>query len=181
MKSGDNWQIDWQHDNTGLELYRQMTGGVSVRTERDRFGRETRKSIGARNIEQSRKQYTWGIGNRLMGIHNELKGTHVNFDYDVFDNLIKADYQDRSEVETIYRTPDAIGNLYETSNRSDRKYGKGGRLLEDINYYFHYDVEGNLCFKEFKKSQGFSSIGKEAIERKYKIKFKGSATGWFYE
>jgi len=181
LQSGDNWQADWKRDNTGLELHRQMTGGISVRTERDRFGREIRKTVGARNIEQSRKQYTWGMGDRLMSIQNELKSTHVNFDYDAFDNLIRADYQERDKIETIYRAPDVIGNLYETPSRTDRKYGKGGRLLEDPTYYYHYDVEGNLCFKEFKKQQGFSSIGKEAIEKKYKIRFKGSATGWLYD
>jgi hypothetical protein len=56
-----------------------------------------------------------------------------------------------------------------------------GRLLEDSNYFYHYDCEGNLCFKEFKKPQGYSSLGKVAIEKQYGIKFKATATGWLYE
>lgn len=105
----------------------------------------------------------------------------TKYKYDVFDNLIRADYQEHDKLESIYRAPDAIGNLYQDKNRTNRKYGKEGRLLEDPVYYYHYDVEGNLCFKEFKKHQGFSNAGKEAIEKKYKITFKGSATGWLYD
>jgi len=182
IQSGNDWQADWKRDNTGLEIHRQLTGGVSVRTDRDRFGREVRKSIGVKNVETSNKQYLWGIGNRLQSIYNERTGTHANFEYDVFDNLIKADYNDLSgQTESIYRAPDAIGNLYKDKDRKDRRYGKGGRLLEDPNYYYHYDCEGNLVFKEFKRMMGYSSLGKEAIEKKYGIKFKATATGWLYE
>jgi len=182
IESGEQWQADWKRDNTGLEIFRELSGGISIYTDRDRFGREIRKSVAVRNTESSSKQYRWGLGNRLHSIYNELTGANINFEYDVFDNLIKADYNEFSkQTETIYRTPDAIGNLYESDNRKDRKYGKGGRLLEDETCYYHYDVEGNLCFKEFRQQKGFSSAGKQSIEKKYKIKFKGSATGWLYE
>lgn len=181
IQSG-GWDASWKRDHTGLELYRELAGGVSVHTERDRFGRETHKRVGVRNAEQSRMNYHWGTGNRLHGIENELTGKHARFDYDAFDNLIKAEYEEPGkETETIYRVPDAIGNLYRSRNQGDRRYGKGSRLLEDAHFFFHYDVEGNLVFKEFKKPRGYSSLGREAIEKKYSIRFKGSATGWLYE
>lgn len=177
-----DWQASWKRDQAGLEFYRELTGNVTIRTERDRFGREVHKSVGVRSVEQSRMNYHWGTGNRLHAIENELTGNHTRFDYDAFDNLIKAEYDEgKQKIETIYRSPDPIGNLYETENRSDRKYGKGGRLLEDLNYHYHYDPEGYLLFKEFKKQQGYSSLGREAIEKKYGIKFKATATGWLYE
>lgn len=181
MHAGENWNADWQRDKTGLELYRQLSGNVRIRTERDRFGRETKKSIGVNNIEKSRSKYHWSTGNRLLGIDNEKTGQYTTFDYDTFDNLIKAEYHDSGKVDSIYRAPDAIGNLFASPKRDDRKYGKSGRLLEDPNYYYHYDCEGNLCFKEFKKQQGYSSLGKEAIEKKYGFKFKSTGTGWLYE
>ena len=181
LQSGDHWQANWKRDNVGLEIHRQLTGGVSVLTSRDNFGREISKSIGINNTRKSSKRYLWGMGNRLQGINDEISGTHINFEYDVFDNLTRADYTESGQIkETIYRTPDVIGNLYEDHHRSDRRYDKGGRLLEDLNYNYHYDCEGNLCFKEFKKHMGYSSLGKEALEKKYDIKFKATATGWLY-
>jgi RHS repeat-associated protein len=181
MQAGKDWQAEWKRDRTGLELHRELTGGVSVRTERDRFGREIRKSVGVRNIEKTSRKYSWGIGNRLQSIHDEWTGKLTTFNYDAFDNLIKADYQENNQVNTIYRVPDAIGNLFEAPYRNDRKYDKGGRLTEDPNYFYYYDCEGNLIFKEFKKPQGYSSLNKAALQKKYDIRFKGSATGWFYE
>ncbi|KGN87738.1 RHS repeat domain-containing protein [Porphyromonas gulae] len=50
-------------------------------------------------------------------------------------------------MESIYKAPDAIGNLFRTEKRKDRKYGKGGRLLEDRKFAYHYDGEGNLVIK----------------------------------
>ncbi|MDR2950593.1 MAG: DUF6531 domain-containing protein [Prevotella sp.] len=182
MQASDSWRADWTRDNTGLELHRQLTGGIHIHTGRDNFGRETRKSIGVNSIEQSSKAYQWGMGNRLQGIEDELTGAHTSFNYDAFDNLIQADYKEQNKpAETIYRVPDKIGNLFEQSDRTDRKYGKGGRLKEDNNYFYHYDVEGNLCFKEIKQNKGYTNFGKQAIEKKYGIKFKASGTGWLYE
>jgi hypothetical protein len=74
LQSGKNWQAYWKRDETGLELHRQLTGGVGIGTEHDRFGRETRKSVGVRNVEQSAKQYQWGICDRLHGRYH-LPGT----------------------------------------------------------------------------------------------------------
>ncbi len=41
--------------------------------------------------------------------------------------------------------------------------------------------QGNLIYKEYKKPQGYSSIGKEALQKKHGIKFKATATGRLYE
>ncbi|MDR0603959.1 MAG: hypothetical protein LBG80_06630, partial [Bacteroidales bacterium] len=57
----------------------------------------------------------------------------------------------------------------------------GGRLTEDPNYFYHYDCEGNLIFKEFKKPQGYSSLNRTALQKKYGIRFKATTTGWLYE
>ena len=46
-----------------------------------------------------------------------------------------------------------MGNLFGTPDRKDRKYGAGGKLLEDPDCFYHYDDEGNLIFREFKRLQ----------------------------
>ena len=64
-----------------------------------------------------------------------LWGARVRYDYDEFDNLLSAEYKQGNDVERIYRIPDRIGNLFETREKDDRKYGAGSRLTEDRDYF----------------------------------------------
>lgn len=175
------WQSTWQRDDAGLEMQRQMSGGIQVDTQRDRLGRVTRRSIGAGSIEQSRTRYEWGSSNRLHRLVNELTSATANFEYDAFDNLVAAQYNYEGETETIYRVPDKIGNLFKAGDRTDRKYGKGGRLEQDAKYNYYYDAEGNLVFKEFRKNEGIIGTGRKENEKLLGIKLAGSGTGWRYE
>ncbi|WP_018630246.1 DUF6531 domain-containing protein [Niabella aurantiaca] len=176
------WAATFHRDSSGLELHRELSSQVSVKTERDRLGRVTRRSIGAQNVEQSRTRYDWGTGNKLNRMVNELSRTNSLFDYDAFDNLISATYEDKDgTTETIYRIPDKIGNLFRTRDRSDRKYSKGGRLQEDGRYTYHYDGEGNLIFKEFKHNENPSATVHTAYAKEQGISLKHSGTGWIYE
>ncbi len=179
MKSQD-WQASWQRDASGLELHRELSGGIKVQTERDQSGRVTRRSIGAKNIEQSKTKYEWGKGHKLRKIVNELSRAKTDFDYDEFDNLISATYEEQGTAETIYRAPDKIGNLFKRKDKSDRKYGKGGQLLQDEKYNYYYDAEGNLVFKEFKHNEN-RVADKTEYAKENNIKLTGSATGWSYE
>ncbi|WP_148297595.1 hypothetical protein, partial [Porphyromonas macacae] len=51
--------------------------------------------------------YRWSMGKRLHRKENELTGESVQFGYDSWDNLFRADYRGGSEVESIYKAPDA--------------------------------------------------------------------------
>lgn len=141
------WSVAIGRDKSGLEIQRELSGGMKVSTERDQLGRVTEQSIFSGCVEKSHMRFHWDMGNRLLHKTNLLTGESVQFDYDPWDNLFKADYKDGKQVETLYKAPDAIGNLFRTPERKDRKYGKGGRLLEDKKYTYHYDGEGNLVLK----------------------------------
>ena len=185
MNSG-GWSARWQRDRVGLETERELTGGVHVRTHHDSLGRETYKSVGARNVEQFRRSYIWGISNRLHATEDGLTGRRVRYDYDEFDNLLSAEYKQGNDVERIYRIPDRIGNLFETREKDDRKYGAGSRLTEDRDYFYHYDCEGNLVFKEFRTLDwaGLSvSLGVQRthLEEELGITFRAFGAGWRYD
>ena len=184
MSCGE-WSAKWLRDSVGLEAERHLTGGVHVTTRRDRFGRETFKSVGARNVEQLRRRYTWDMGNRLLVARDEITGRVARYDYDEFDNLISAEYERGGEVERLYRVPDRMGNLFETRERDDRRYDAGGRLAEDREHFYHYDCEGNLIFKEFKEMalRGgiIAPINKERLETELGIRFRAFGTGWRYD
>ncbi|HTG56308.1 MAG TPA: RHS repeat-associated core domain-containing protein, partial [Niabella sp.] len=181
VSNATDWQALFQRDNSGLELHRQLSGGISIATERDGLGRVIRRTIGAKNIEQSRIRYDWRTGNKLNKIVNELTRAQADFEYDSFDNLISATYEEKTRTETVYRIPDKIGNLFKTKDRSDRKYSKGGCLLEDDKYCYYYDAEGNLVFKEFKRNENGSAVDKTEIAKEKGIVLRRTATGWEYE
>ncbi|MBP2619538.1 DUF6531 domain-containing protein [Chryseobacterium jejuense] len=180
IESGE-WKTQWKYDSTGLEIQRELTGGISQITERDQLGRVVGRSISNHNVEKSRTRYHWGKANRLLKTINEITGASTTFSYDSWDNLVSGAYDNRKETETIYKAPDAIGNLFETPDRTDRTYGPGGKLLKDLRYNYYYDLEGNLIFKEFRKSAGQAVVHASAIEHKYGINLTGSGIGWQYE
>lgn len=182
MQAGDSWQASWVRDNTGLEVQRTYSGNVTVRTERDRFGREMHKSVRTGNIERGAYRYEWGIAGRLLAKENELTGTLMRYDYDRFDFLIRQETTKGSATDVIYRMPDFVGNLFETPEKKDRRYGAGGRLLEDPLCFYHYDDEGNLIFREFKELQDNSMVHDyKSMEKERGIRCLATGMGWLYE
>ena len=182
MQAGESWQASWVRDNTGLEVQRTFSGGVTVRTERDCFGREVHKSVRSGGIEKGAYRYQWGIANRLLSKENDLTGTVTRYDYDRFDFLIRQETMQGSETDVIYRVPDFVGNLFETPDKKDRKYGAGGKLLEDQDCFYHYDDEGNLIFREFKQLQETGvRFDRKRMEKERGIHFLATGTGWLYE
>lgn len=182
MQAGESWQASWVRDNTGLEVQRSFSGGVTVRTEHDCFGREIRKLVRSGGIEKGAYRYQWGIANRLLSKENELTGTVTRYDYDRFDFLIRQETMQGSETDVIYRVPDFVGNLFETPDKKDRKYGAGGKLLEDPDCFYHYDNEGNLIFREFKQLQETGvKFDRKRMEKEQGIRCLATGTGWLYE
>ncbi|MDC1696409.1 RHS repeat-associated core domain-containing protein, partial [Phocaeicola vulgatus] len=113
---------------------------------------------------------------------NELTGTVMRYDYDRFDFLIRQETTQGSETDVIYRVPDFVGNLFGTPDRKDRKYGAGGKLLEDPDCFYHYDDEGNLIFREFKQLQETGvRYDRKRMEKERGIRCLATGTGWLYE
>jgi hypothetical protein len=61
---------------------------------------------------------------------------------------------------------------------NDHKYDKSDHLTEDPNYFYHYDFESNLVFKEFKKPLGYSSFGRTFLQKEHGIKFPWPRAGF---
>lgn len=174
------WSASWKRNNSGLELFRELTGGVRVKTERDKLGRIQRSIVDASAVGESSIRYEWGRGYKLNRIVNELTQAKTEYTYDVFGNLVAEAYQQRAVIENIYRVPDKVSNLFSGPARTDKVYGKGGRLLEDESFFYHHDAEGNLVFKEFKYNENRHAEDKTPFFEALGIQGKGSATGWLY-
>ena len=45
-----------------------------------------------------------------------------------------------------------MGNVYDSPDRTDRSYGRGGQLREDKKWRYYYDSHGNLVLKTIRRS-----------------------------
>lgn len=79
----------------------------------------------------------------MLSIDDSLTG-QTQFTYDALGCLTEARYGDGTEE---VRQPDAVGNLFRTLDRTDRRYGPGGQLRAAHGTRYQYDEEGNLIRK----------------------------------
>ncbi len=112
------------------------------------MGRVTGQEILKNITGIDKKEYLWGKNDRLLWVNDN--GSERHFEYDKRGYLTRTHYADGS---TDIRVPDNTGNLYETLNKSDRKYAKGGQLVKTQRWEYKYDDLGNLIRKKDKKGQ----------------------------
>jgi RHS repeat-associated protein len=140
----EGWEAKFTRDKVGLEIERQLPGGVRSQWDRDEIGRPLKQEIHtAGNKRERTRTYKWDVNDRLKQLSDSQKGT-TQFEHDAFGNLVSAQYGDFSFE---FRMPDAVGNLFRSQDLKDRKYGQAGQLLESKGTRFEYDAEGNLIKK----------------------------------
>jgi RHS repeat-associated protein len=142
-----DFEARFTRDSFGFELERAFPGGVSSRWQRDNLGRPLKQELWARERWSGERQYQWEVRDRLKSIVDTSTGP-VRYRHDAVGTLTAAVYDD-GHVEL--RLPDAVGNLFRSERRDDRKYGPAGQLLETKGpsgtVRFDYDAEGNLVKK----------------------------------
>ncbi|WP_202704435.1 DUF6531 domain-containing protein [Flavobacterium sp. UGB4466] len=137
------WETTLKRDELGREIERFATGGLHIKTSYNNGGKQKEQEVFANGKRTGSRFYNWDTNQQLRSVVNQITSSITYFDYDDFGNLAKS-YNGNEE---LYKTPDAVGNLYKTPDRSDRKYGKGGKLLQDEKYHYRYDELGNLIHK----------------------------------
>ena len=176
ITAGD-WEAKIDYDKLGLEIQRQLTGNVTNQTRRDRLGRMRHQTARSDYGTLLWKEYQWGVDYRLYDIiDHAYKDRDASFEYDDRGYLVRAIY-DRKEEQ--FRTADKLGNLYETKDKRDRKY-TNSQLQQDRTYYYHYDVEGNLIFKEHIKEVGYRPVFSGGELRDRGINPKSTGKGFLY-
>ncbi len=153
--SEHTWQAAIQYNELGLEIERSLTGGIVSTFTYDQAGRPVQHQVKRGVHDAYLRSYQWDANHRLTETIDALKQGKIKYAYDAFGNLASAKYQDGSYD---YKLPDKLGNLFETQDRSDKIYGPGGKLLQDKQWQYHYDAEGNLIRK--------TKYQEEAIEQR---------------
>jgi len=198
-QEGDHtaWKATFQRDLLGLELERSLPGGIRSRMQRDKLGRPIHHQISGSKGSFMDKRYEWYANDRLRNIIDAKHGT-TTFSHDELGNLAGAQYGDGT-IE--FRMPDAVGNLFRTRDRSDRKYGPAGQLLEANGTRYQYDAEGNLIRKIEKSGKTWEyhwnasgmlakvlrpdgetvSFTYDALGRRLSKTFKSKTTCWVWD
>jgi RHS repeat-associated protein len=143
----NEWIVKFKHDKLGLEVERILPGGISSQWQRDGIGRPMThvvRHIASQVVSPNcNKQYLWDVNDRLKQIKDSRGSTQ--FEHDAWSNLSKTQFAD-GEIQ--HRNPDAVGNLFKTESRHDRKYARGGKLKKANGWEYKYDAEGNLIEKK---------------------------------
>ena len=194
------WETRIQRDALGLEIERSLPGGIRSRWERDKLGRPIRHQILGGTGNARDLKYQWDVNDRLRSIVDAHHGTTV-YEHDELGNLAAATYGD-GQVEL--RMPDAVGNLFRTRDRSDRKYGKAGEILQSRDEKgttkYAYDADGNLIRKSTPQGEwtyAWNSAGMlqsvrrpdgelvefdyDPVGRRISKTFQGKTTRWIWD
>ena len=143
------WEADIAYDRFGRETSRMMPGCVENTMHYDSIGRPAHQRVRHNGRTLYDKSYTWGDNLRLLRTFDTINGRSVRYDYDAFGSLSGAVFGDGSRQ---WRNPDLMGNVYDSPDRTDRSYGRGGQLREDRKWRYYYDSHGNLVLKTMRRS-----------------------------
>ena len=142
------WEASLQHDRLGRETLRTMTGGVECAMQYDGVGRPSRQSVTRSGHSLYDRGYRWDDDFLLSHARDAISGRIARYFYDDFGSLAEAEYGDGARQ---WRNPDVMGNVYDSADRTDRTYARGGQLREDRRWRYHYDKQGNLVLKTKRK------------------------------
>jgi len=86
----------------------------------------------------------------LLQTFDTINRRSVRYDYVAFGSLSGAVYGDGSHQ---WRNPDLMGNVYDSPDRTDRSFGRGGQLREDRKWRYYYDSHGKLVLKTMRRME----------------------------
>ena len=144
------WEANIAYDRFGRETSRIMSGCVENTMQYDNVGRPAHQRVRHNGRTLLDKSYLWGDNLRLLQTLDTINRRSVRYDYDTFGSLSGAVYGDGS---CQWRNPDAMGNVYDSPDRTDRSYGRGGQLREDRKWRYYYDSHGNLVLKTMRRME----------------------------
>lgn len=140
-QSDISWKSERGYNVLGQEISRYMPGNVKSSWEYDNAGRPIVQIIKGNDERKKSRKYKWDINNQLKAIFQDKMDR--KFSYDTFGNLEWSSL----DVDTIFRSMDAVGNIYKTKEHIDRHYKKGGQLESTDKANFQYDKLGNMVEK----------------------------------
>ncbi|MCC7541816.1 MAG: RHS domain-containing protein [Deltaproteobacteria bacterium] len=142
------WRVTLGRDTLGQETERRLPGGIMLRWKRDTLGRPVFRETWSSTDILDALGYDWTPEGQLRQIVDPTRGTR-RFGHDARERLYLETFTGEGNRTTFdYRSLDAVGNVYRTQAHADRKYGRGGMLLEaserGATTRYRHDPDGNL-------------------------------------
>jgi RHS repeat-associated protein len=114
------WQTRIRHDQLGMELERELPGGIRSRWERDQTGRPIQHQILRDGNAVRDVRYEWDVNYRLKRIVSAQTGA-VSFEFDAAGNLAAASFENglrelRTPMPLVTCTKPAIAVTVATEN-----------------------------------------------------------------
>ncbi|HLL05053.1 MAG TPA: DUF6531 domain-containing protein [Myxococcaceae bacterium] len=139
--------LNIERDTLGLEVAREVPGGIRVEWQRDVIGRPVSRrtlhySVDRQAHQLNARTYEWRSEDQIAAISDTLQGS-TRFVHDARGRLIAQ----QTSLRTLHRAMDAVGNIFRTSDRTDRAYKSGGRLEEADGTRYIHDEDGHLAEK----------------------------------
>jgi RHS repeat-associated protein len=134
--------VRFERDVLGLELARVLPGEIRVEWQRDESGRPTARHTVRRGAVTTKKleeqTYEWRGDDQIAAIIDSRRGP-LSYTHDQRGRLVAQ----QSRTGTLHRVMDAVGNVYRTPRRTDRRYAPGGRLEEADGERYVHDEDGH--------------------------------------
>jgi YD repeat-containing protein len=137
----EGWKktLSIEYDQAGLETRRYLPGGVVTEWQYNQQARPTRLTASGPTSVTWSRDYHWTFDDRIASIEDSRSGT-TTYDHDSRGRLIAEHHNGQA----LHRAADELGNVYRTSDRSDRRYVRGGIIRNDGHVTFAFDLLGNM-------------------------------------
>ncbi|WCC41205.1 DUF6531 domain-containing protein (plasmid) [Tenacibaculum finnmarkense] len=151
QQNNNQWQAKYEHDSLGFELEKHLPGKLTQSFNYDAIGRLTNQTTLKEKQRRHERRYTWGVNDRLQQTNDSKHGI-TKYSYTPTGHLENTKFNDGTEQ---LRTLDAVGNLYDTKDHSNREYSTWDtRLTKKGSWHYVYDNDGFLIEK-YKGSSGW--------------------------
>jgi RHS repeat-associated protein len=141
LRDSSTSTIALEHDAAGFDKHRSLPGGVTEDWRRDGLGRPVQHTTRAPRDAWA-QELSWR-GDGLLATATDTRFGRAVYERDGRGRLMS----EQIDGVTNFRRLDEVGNVYRTSDLSDRRYVRGGILRRDEETTFEFDSLGNLISK----------------------------------
>jgi len=159
------WRSQMAYNMLGQVEERVLNGAVKDEWSYDPQGRPLSQRVSGNWRESSHRKYRWDIGDQLTSIVDRISHMSLSYSYDSYGILESETCHgvrtlDKPYLRQTIRKLDDSGNVYETKNKTSRRYGKGGQL-ESISSRQYSEIPEHLLGTTYR----YNDCG-EMIEKK---------------
>ncbi|MDA2919342.1 PKD domain-containing protein [Desulfobacterota bacterium AH_259_B03_O07] len=185
MTNPNGQTVNFTHDSLGRMTQKIFPNGVVTDFSYDAKNQLTSlvNQVGATSISDFNYMYD-NIGNRLTmntSRSSVIVNNNLTYSYDNLDRLIKATSPLPSQADEMF-TYDTVGNrLFRNERTTNAVFDNANRLIEDQEFTYAYDTNGNLIQKTNKNNLEVTQYIYDVENRLIQIDKPGMTVSYRYD